>query len=158
MAKRSSGKTAIVVALVLALVAGAVAWGMLQNSKPAPEEKTKLEDDPNREMTEDEREAYLAEHGKLENLEVVPDVRSDTNERVPGLLRVKGTLVNAGPRKLHHAVLSIYPKDEAGKVIGSFVEDVAKKGGPMAPGQARDFSFTIPEKQDYAGEFSHSLR
>lgn len=157
MANKSSGKVAIVLVLVLAVLGGGLAWFLVQDdgpSEPAPKADA---DDPNREMTDEERAAYLPQHVKLEGLTLEPDRRKDTNEVVPGLLRFSGTLVNAGPRRLHKAFVKVFPKDDAGEVLGSFVQNAAAKGGPLAPGESRDFSFTLPDKKGFSGQFGHAL-
>lgn len=160
MAKRSSGKIALVLVVVLAAAGAGVAWFLTNQPDTSAPSAPKVDpDDPDRELTEEERAAYLSEHCRLEGLTIAPDTRPDDKEViVPGLMRVSGTLFNEGSRKLHKAFVHIYPKDETGKVLGSFVENVASKRGPLAPGDSRAFSFTIPDKKGFAGEFGHSLR
>lgn len=158
MAKRSSGKTTLVLVALLAVVGVGLAWFLTRDEGgEAPKAKPAAES-PDREMTDQEREDYLTQYGQVEGLAIEPDKREDTGERVPGLLRVRGTFVNGGPRKLHAAFLHVYPKDDAGEVLGSFVENVVEKGGPLDAGGRRDFSFTIPEKKGFGGDFGHTLR
>lgn len=159
MAKRTSGKTALIVLVFVAAVAAAVAYLWLSTSGPASPGPTSVQADaPEREMTEAERLEYLGAHVLLDDLKIVPDTKPGLDEVVPGLLRVVGTVRNNGERRLSKAYVHIFPKDKAGKVLGSHVENVVKKGGALAPGESRDFRFLIPEKPDFSGDFGHDLR
>ncbi len=158
MAKRTSGKTVIVLLLLVGLAAGAgLAWRAMQDSGPEAAIESAAEDLTS-EMTDEERGEYLKKFGAVDDLKIVPDTKPDSDDVVPGLMRVVGTVRNNGPRRLHKAFVYIYPKDAQGEVLGSHVENVIKKGGPLAPGESRDFRFLIPDKKAFEGEFGHSLR
>lgn len=145
---------------VLAVGGLGLAWVYLQGSSrvggrggPAA-----VPGDATGEMSEAERVEYVKQNVRVEDLKVGPDTKPDGPEPVPGLLRISGTLVNAGPKVVKSVHLAVYPKDAAGKVLGSHMEDPLVKTGPLAPGESRDFWFHIPEKRDFAGDFGHSLR
>lgn len=109
-------------------------------------------------MTEEERIAYVRAHIRVDGLEIGPNMKPDRDEPVPGLLEVRGTVINDGDQTVDRVFLHVYPKDEAGKVIGSHVENLARKGGLLDPGEKRDFLFTIPDKKEFGGTFDHELK
>lgn len=159
MSKRTSGKSAIIVLVFVALGCAAGAYFFLGNAEVTnPGPSAQAADDPNREMTDEERAEYIKANVTVTDLKIVPDTKPGLDEVVPGLLRVVGTVSNNGPRPLAKAYLHIFPKDKMGKVLGSHIENLAKKGGPMAPGESREIRFLIPEKKEFAGDFGHDLR
>lgn len=159
MAKSTSGKTVIVILLLVGVAAGAgLAWRAMQVPDAAVAAKAAAAKDLTSEMSDEKRGEYLKEFGAVDDLKIAPDTKPDSDDIVPGLLRVVGTVRNNGPRRLHKAFVYIYPKDGQGEVLGSHVENVVKKGGPLAPGESRDFRFLIPEKKAFEGDFGHSLR
>lgn len=109
-------------------------------------------------MTEEERRAYIKAHVRVEDLAIGPNMMPDRDEAVPGLLEVRGSIVNDGDRALDRVFVHIYPKDADGKVIGSHIENIAKKGGLLDPGERREFEFTIPDKKEFGGDFDHTIQ
>jgi hypothetical protein len=108
-------------------------------------------------MSEEERLAYITANVTVNDLVVGPDQMPDRPEPVPGLLRVSGIVVNKGAAKLDRIHLAIYPKDAGGKVLGSYIENIAGKEG-LDAGASRPFKFQIPEKKEFSGLFDHKLR
>ncbi len=109
-------------------------------------------------MSEEERLAYVKAHIRVDGLEIGPNMKPDGDAPVPGLLEVRGTVFNDGDKTVDRVFLHVYPKDEAGKVIGSHIENLARKGGLLDPGEKRDFAFTIPDKKEFGGEFDHQIK
>lgn len=159
MRSSQSGKTAVVVLVILVLGAAGLAYVFYEGeAAEAPKQaEAAAEADPNAPMTEEERAEYLRTHVRIEGLEIAPDTKPDSDEPVPGLLRVKGTVTNAGGRRLERIYLAVYPQDDTGEVIGSYVENITAKK-PLDPKQSGDFSFVIPKKKEYAGTFDHAVR
>ncbi|MEQ9496245.1 MAG: FxLYD domain-containing protein [Deltaproteobacteria bacterium] len=109
-------------------------------------------------MTEEERRAYIKANVRVESLEIGPNMKPDRDEPVPGLLEVRGSVVNDGDQALDRVFVHVYPKDADGKVIGSHIENVARVGGLLDAGERRDFKFTIPDKKEFGGDFDHMLQ
>lgn len=109
-------------------------------------------------MTEAERIAYVKEFVKVEELKMGPDKKPDSEEPVPGLLRIEGEVVNAGSRSVDRVIFAFYPKGQDGEVLSAHFEDVVRKGGGLKPGQRRSFRFTIPDKKAIDKAFGHELR
>ena len=162
MQRAASGKATALFLVVLAVGGLGLAWvyfqGQAKVAGAGPSAPTAGAPAATGAMSEAERQAYVKDHVTVEALRVLPDTKPNSEEVVPGLLRVAGTLRNNGPRRLEEVHLSIYPKDAAGQVLGSHMEDPLGKTGGLAPGESRDFWFHIPEKKGFAGEFGHSLR
>lgn len=158
-AQRSRGagrRGAIAVSAFLA-VAGLLVFTFLQDrSPPSPSPKPEAAlDGP---MTEEERRAYVRAHVKVEDLEIGPDLKAGAEDPVAGLLRVRGQMVNTGGRAVERVIFALYPKDEEGRVIASHLHDAVRQGGPLEPGERRDFRFTIPNRGGAGGAFDHELR
>lgn len=161
MASRS-GRSSLVVVLVLVIAGMLLAYAYFRakdaTTDPVPKTFTQVDagvaPPP---MSDEERAVYVKEKIRLEGLEIGPNMKPGLDEPVPGLLEVHGTVLNDGDRPIDRVFLNVYPKDENGEVIGSYVENVTRKGGLLQPGQSREFKFTIPESKDYAGTFDHML-
>lgn len=111
-------------------------------------------------VPEEEREKYIADFVTTSSVTIGSDEAVDVNgaaKKVAGLLRVHGKVKNSGDRKVRPVRLSLQIFDASDKVIGSYFEDVTA-GGPLNPGEERDFKFTIPEKKEFAGKFQQKLR
>lgn len=150
--------TLLAVGIVVLGIVGATLLGPrtpADDGQGPPVETAEAEPGP---MTEAERVAYVKGFVRVDGLEIGPDMGPSGDTRVPGLLRVKGSVVNAGERAVDKVVLTVFPQDAGGEVIAVHVEDVAKKGGPLGPGQTRAFAFTIPDKKAFEGAFDYELR
>jgi hypothetical protein len=106
---------------------------------------------------EEERLAYVAKHVVVNDLQLVPDTKPDSDEIVPGLFRVTGIVVNNGDQKLDEIILQVFPENAQGEVIGTYVQNIAGPQG-LEPGGTRDFKFQVPEKKEYGGKFRHAVR
>ena len=107
-------------------------------------------------MSEEERVEYLKTGLQVEGFNVGPERKPGTEETVPGLLRVEGTIKNVGDRAVHVAHLFVLTKDDEGKVLSTFQQNVLERGA-LEPGQARSFRFRIPDRPKYKG-FDFQLR
>jgi hypothetical protein len=108
-------------------------------------------------MSEAQRKEYLEQFVTVTDLQLVPDTKPDSDEVVPGLFRVTGFVHNKGDQKLDRIDLHVFPENTAGDVIGAYIQNIAGPTG-LAPGATRDFRFQVPEKKEYGGKFSHSVR
>ncbi|MEL6190090.1 MAG: FxLYD domain-containing protein [Myxococcota bacterium] len=153
--RRGLARTLLLVTLGAGLLVLA-AWLMSSGSPPpvAPAEGPP----PQGPMTEEERLAYIRAFVRIDGLAIGPDLRPDSDEPVPGLLRVQGEVVNEGEREIERVFLEVFPMDDAGAVLAAHVEDVVRRGGALEPGQRRAFRFTIPDKKAFTGRFDHGLR
>ncbi len=110
---------------------------------------------------EAEREAYVTTQVKLHDLSVEPDRApgedGGVGPVVPGLYRVRGAIENVGDKRIEGVKLQIAMKDQDGKVISAFIEDVSQ-ARVLMPGDRRSFKFEIPEKKEFSGEYEHKLR
>lgn len=143
------------------LVAAAGAY-LLLGGTPSPTPKAlpsglKVRDKPLGPMTEAEREAYVRDFVRVEEVRIEPDQDPDGNP-VPGLMRVYGIVINKGEREVHRVVFTIVPKDASGQGMAAYNDDVVHQGGPLGPGQERDFSFTIPKREGFSGQFDQAVR
>lgn len=152
------------IAIVLALAAGGAYLYLAAGDVSAPVEpdpgagEGRDADSPRGPMTEAERVAYVKRHVKVEGLRIGPDLQPDGETPVPGLLSVQGEVVNGGERAVSKVILTVLPKDAKGEVLSAHVEDVAKKGPALGPGDRREFRFTIPDKKSFEGDFGYELR
>jgi hypothetical protein len=108
-------------------------------------------------MTEAERKEYLEKFVVVNDLQLVPDTKPDSDEPVPGLFRVTGIVHNQGEQHLDRIDLHVFPENASGDVIGAYIQNIAGPKG-LGPGATRDFRFQVPEKKEYGGKFSHSVR
>lgn len=154
--RRGSAKTTVLVLVVL-LAAGAFGAYMMF-SPEVSNPQVKLPEVKEGPMSEEERVAYVKAHVILEGLQILPDTKPDSDEPVPGLLRVKGEVENQGEQALEKLMVAVYPRDAAGEVVAAHMEDVLNKGPDLKPGARRDFSFTIPDRGTADGDFDHELR
>lgn len=155
--RRGSAKALVMVFLLLGGAAGLLYVAYRAAGAKAKQEKTAAETHgPDGPMTEEERIAYVKAHVRVEGLELGPDTEPDSDKVVPGLYRVTGTVVNEGDRKIDKVILAVYPKNEAGRVLGSYVENIADGG--LAPGASGSFRFVVPEKKEYGGTFDYKVR
>ena len=146
--------------LIFTGVLGFGAWALTTKEHRAPftgPARVERRPDEPASMTEAERRAYIQQHITLENLDLGPDLKSQDDGPVPGLLRFNGTVRNRGTRILAKADLSVYPHDVRGNVMASYVEEILDGRG-LHPGETRDFSFRIPARPVFTGAFSHRLR
>jgi hypothetical protein len=150
------GGARAVVLLVVALGLAIAGWWLLLRAEPAPAPPPPTKGGGP--MSEAERIAYVKEHVTLEAFEVAPDTKPDSDEPVPGLLRVKGEIANRGPRPVSKVVVAVYPRDAAGEVVAAYVEDVLKERSSLEPGAQERFEFTIPDRSTPAGDFARELR
>jgi hypothetical protein len=109
---------------------------------------------------EHERETYVEKNLEITGFDIGPDTKPDEDggvKHVGGLLRVSGLVTNKGDRAVRTARIGVHIQDANGNVIGSYFNDIAgdKK---LAPGESRPFKFQIPEKKEYGGKFTFSLR
>ena len=157
---RGSGK---VVAMVLLLLLGGggllfVAYRAANAQKKRAEAKEQAKQgEIAREMNEEERKAYVEKYVSVTDLQLVQDTKPDSDEPVPGLFRVTGIVTNQGDQKLTKVELHVYPEDATGKVLGSYIQNIAGPTG-LLPGATRDFRFQVPEKKEYGGKFSHQVK
>jgi len=108
-------------------------------------------------MSEEERQAYVAESVRAVDLVVGPDTKPDSDEVVPGLLRVRGKVINEGDLTIDTVVVVMFPKDGAGKVMAMDQQDVIIDA-PFEPGDVREFEFQIRDRPGFSGAFDHELR
>lgn len=141
------------VLVALALMVGLGLWFVGGDSAPSGPEP--VAEDPNRPMTEAEREAYVKEFVKVVDLAVGPDLDPDGNE-VPGLDRISGKVTNTGDRPVDKVVVVVYPKDDQGQVLGVEQQDVIKRG-LLEPGEVEAFHFQIRKRKAFAGRFDHEV-
>jgi len=109
---------------------------------------------------EEARAKYVEEHLEVTGLDIAPDTKPGDDGgvlRVGGLLRVTGLVTNKGDRAVKNARIGVHVMDASGNVIGSYFHDVAGNKR-LAPKEARPFKFQIPEKKEYGGKFTFSLR
>jgi hypothetical protein len=160
MGTRGSGK---VVGMVMLLVFGGLGLWYVAYRAAATQQKRAAAKEQAVQGTktgfanEEERIAYVAKHVAVTDLQLVPDTKPDSDEIVPGLFRVTGIVVNNGDQKLDKIILSVYPENAQGEVIGSYVENIAGAKG-LEPGGTHDFKFQVPEKKEYGGKFRHTVR
>ena len=107
-------------------------------------------------MTEEERQAYLETGLVVDGFSVGPEYKPNSEARVEGLLRVQGTLKNVGDRTVRVVHVVVFTKDEQGKVLSTFQQNVVGRV-PLKPGGDRPINFRIPDKPTYKG-FDHRLR
>ncbi len=143
-------------ALVILVGAAALGFYLLRNPKSELPAVASQDAGPGG-MTDEEREAYVKEFVAVSDVKVGPDTKPNSTEEVPGLLRVTGQVRNNGARSVDKIVFSFFPKDDAGAVLGAYVENLAKTA-PLAPGASRPFFFQIPKKPNFNGTFDHQLR
>lgn len=111
-------------------------------------------------VSDAEREAYVKAHLTVSGLDVGPDVKpGDDGGVVPigGLMKAAGLVKNNGDQAVKNASIIINLLDANDKVIGTYFHDVLGNKR-LAPGEERPFKFELPQKKDYSGKFSHSLR
>lgn len=147
--------TALRIAIVAALfAAGGAAWFVLgQREEPAASVGSPQ---PGL-MTEEERQAYVKEHVRVVDLKVGPDTKPDSEEPVPGLLRVTGKVINEGDREIDRVVVVVFPKDGKGEVMAIDQQDVIIDL-PFEPDEIREFRFQIRDRPGFSGTFDHELR
>ena len=155
-----SGK---VLGMVMLLVFGGLGLWYVAYRAAAAQQKRAAAKDQAAEATkigfanEEERLAYVAEHVVVNELQLVPDTKPDSEEIVPGLFRVTGIVINKGDRKIDRIILNVFPENAQGEVIGTYVQNIAGAKG-LEPGATQDFKFQVPEKKEYGGKFRHAVR
>jgi hypothetical protein len=116
---------------------------------------------PNDLITGDaEREKYVTANLEITGLDVGPDVKPGDDGgviNVGGLYKAAGLVKNKGDKAVKNATIVLNIMDDKGTVIGTYFHDVVGNKR-LAPGEERPFKFTIPEKKEYAGKFTHKLR
>lgn len=160
-----SGRSSLTIALVFVVAGGLLAYAFFRSQDDGPKTTNKPEFTQRDagvakvvHMSEEERKKYVQDHISIDAIDIVPNMKPDGDAPVPGLLEVKGTVMNNGDKEIDRVFLHVFPMDDAGEVIGSHIENVARKGGFLKPGERRDFAFTIPERKEYAGKFNHMLK
>jgi hypothetical protein len=109
---------------------------------------------------ESEREKYVSANLEVTGLDVGPDLKPGDDGgvvNVGGLFKVAGLVTNKGERAVKNAQITVSVLDASGKVIGTYFHDVVGNKR-LAPGEQRPFKFAIPEKKEYAGKFTFTLR
>ena len=159
-----SGRSSLIVVLVFVVAGILLGYAFFKSSdkvtpKKTPPKLTKVDAGISPvKMTEEERKAYINDHITVTGLEIAPNMKPGLDEAVPGLLEVRGKVQNNGERKIDRVFLHVFPMNEAGDVISTHIENVAKAGGLLSPGDDRDFKFTIPDKKEFSGKFNHMLQ
>lgn len=158
--RSTSGRIAPILFVILFVGVGAVFWAMYQAAKMGPKHDGKTVDAAvvveEGEMDEAARLEYVKQFIRVNDLTIGPDLKPDSEEPVPGLLRVSGQVVNSGERSINKVNLFVYPQDDQGEVLGSHIQDVVV-GPALTPGEVRPFKFQIPEKKAFSGQFQHKL-
>ncbi len=144
----------LIVVVVLGLGGAAYVWLAPSDEAPSPSSSTEGKSGL---MTEDERLEYVKNFVRAVDLEIGPDTKPDSTEPVPGLLRVKGKVINEGDRALDKVVVAIYPKNEDGEVMAVDQQDVI--GRPdLEPEEIREFEFQVRDRPGFSGTFDHALK
>lgn len=107
-----------------------------------------------------EREAYVKAYLTVSGLDVGPDMKPSDDGGVVaigGLMKAAGLVKNTGDKAVKNASITIHLLDANDKVIGTYFHDVLGNKR-LAPGEERSFKFELPQKKEYSGKFSHSLR
>ena len=160
---RSFGKAlAIVVGgvAVMMFMGGAVVWLTMSRASESPPTPSAVQAKTPAvagKMSEEERVKYIEAHVRVSGLELGPDKMPDRDEVVPGLMRVSGEISNSGSRTIHKVMLAIFPEDKAGKVVGSYYQNIVPPIG-LAPSATHKFKFQIPARSELSGKFKHDLR
>lgn len=107
-----------------------------------------------------EREAYVEKNLELTGVDVAPDIKPADDGgtvEVGGLLKCAGLVTNKGDKGVKNATIALTIMDSSGKVIGTYFHDVVGNKR-LAPGEQRNFKFEIPNKKEYGGKFTFTLR
>lgn len=107
-------------------------------------------------MSETERAAYVKDNLRIERFSVGPQPKPDSEEVVPGVLKVEGTLINEGDRVVHKVTVMVTTKNEANEVRSTFQESVVERRA-LQPKESRPFKFRIPDRPEYKA-FDYQLR
>jgi hypothetical protein len=145
---------AVGLGLIIVVVLGAVFFRDVSEPPPAPPQPEPFADGR---MSEEERLRYIADHVQLADVAIGPDTEPDSDQPVPGLLRVTGKILNQGDRWIDKAVLVVYPKDAQGEVLAVDQSDVIPKGRLKA-GAVDEFSFQIRDREEFSGDFDFELQ
>lgn len=110
-------------------------------------------------MTDEERRAYIQAHVVAEGVEVGVDTKEEDGKTIPipGLLRVRGTVVNKGDRGVTPVTLQILLMDKQDQVLGAYLEDVSA-GKRLEGGASRAFTFQLPDNREWGGTFKHAFK
>lgn len=109
---------------------------------------------------EAEREKYVSANLEITGFDVGADVQPDGDGGtlpVKGTFKAAGLVTNKGERGVKNAQLTLSILDANGKVVGTYFHDVIGNKR-LAPGEQRPFRFPIPEKKEYGGKFTFTLR
>lgn len=140
--------------LVMVLVLLGLGWWMFAAGPDQVAAPTPVDDGV---MTDEEREAYVKEFVRAVDLRIGPDRKPDSDEVVPGLLRVTGKVINEGDETIDTVVVVILPKNAEGKVMAMDQQDVIIDE-PFEPEEIREFHFQIRDRPGFSGAFDHELR
>jgi hypothetical protein len=110
-------------------------------------------------MTDEERRAYIQAHVVAEGVEVGVDTKEEEGKTIPipGLLRVRGQVLNKGDRGVTPITLQVLLLDKQDKVLGAYLEDVSG-GKRLEPGASRAFTFQLPDNREWGGTFKHAFK
>lgn len=149
----------VVMVISLGIYLGSFGWKGQESPTITrrPKGPGKGEPSTSRPMTEAERAAYVQAFVRVQDVVIEPDKDPD-DKPVPGLHRVKGRVINTGKRSIHRVVFTVVPKDASGSAMAAYMDDVVHKGGPLEAGQERAFSFTIPERPGFSGQFEQAVQ
>lgn len=143
------------IAAALALVvAGGTAWWISSEGETA---STRVREPDDGVMTDAEREAYVKEFVRAVDVKVGADTKPESDEAVPGLLRVTGKVINEGDETIDRVVMVVFPKDAKGEVIAMDQQDVIIDA-PLEPDEIREFRFQIRDRPEFSGAFDHEVR
>ena len=153
-------KSAVYVVLFVAL-AGGYLFFLLERqeepSRPRPASEERAAGTATAPLSEKERGPYLEDSVVIEAIEIVDEVKVGSRERVPGLKRVKGTVKNRGERVLYRLFVVVALRDDQGRVLGSYTENVLRDR-KLGSQERLQFSYLIPERKAFRGVFDHTLK
>lgn len=148
------------VVVIAAAIAGGI-YLLRSDPGPAPKKAPAQPEGPGAILEGDERREYCKQFVEIIDLKIDPDTKPNDPDSgvqfVPGLLRAHGSVQNKGDKRVNEVNVVVHMKGADGAVLGTFVEDVAG-GRVLGPNELRTFKFEIPDKKEYSGEFSHSVR